>query len=526
MIAGYKQLEFGISKQKRQVMPGKWITDKQVKIYMNSRQLGHTQQLSSAKAGISERSGRNIESGKRQSPQVKKRYWRTRPDPLTRVWSSELKPLLEKNPELQPITLLEYLQSKYTGEYEDSVLRTLQRRVKEWRLLNGPELEVMFRQTHKPGELGLSDFTQLKHTTITIAGAEFEHLLYHFRLQYSKWSSIKVVIGGESFTALSEGLQNALQQLGGAPAQHRTDSLSAAFKNLSADEVTDVTERYAALCQHYQMKPSRNNRGKGHENGGVESAHGHIKRRIEQALLLRGSCDFANVDEYQEFIDAAVRSHNQRNAKALSVEKPTLLPLPEVRTMDYTQVQAVVTSSSTIDVRRVTYTVPSQLQSCTLQVRLYDNRLECFCGCKHVITLQRVHPKGKALRARNVDYRHVIHSLVKKPQAFRYSQLRDDLLPNDNYKRIWQYADNKMDAKAACRFITGVLHLAAKHDCESQLAQMILADMDQGNSLSLSTLQAKFDKHNTPTIVPMVNVVQHALNQYDELLNPMEVYHG
>ncbi|XP_065065419.1 uncharacterized protein y4jA/y4nE/y4sE-like [Rhopilema esculentum] len=339
-------------------------------------------------------------------------------------------------------------------------------------------------------------------------------------------SRVKVVIGGESFTALSEGLQNALQQLGGAPAQHRTDSLSAAFKNLSADEVTDVTERYAALCQHYQMKPSRNNRGKGHENGGVESAHGYIKRRIEQALLLRGGCDFANVDEYQEFIDAAVTSHNQRNAKALSVEKPTLLPLAEVRTMGYTQVQAVVTSSSTIDVRRVTYTVPSQLQSCTLQVRLYDNRLECFCGCKHVITLQRVHPKGKALRARNVDYRHVIHSLVKKPQAFRYSQLRDDLLPNDNYKRIWQYADNKMDAKAACRFITGVLHLAAKHDCESQLAQMILADMDQGNSLSLSTLQAKFDKKNTPTIVPMVNVVQHALNQYDELLNPMEVYHG
>ena len=139
----------------------------------------------------------------------------------------------------------------------------------------------MFRQIHQPGLLGLSDFTQLKQTTITIAGVRFEHLLYHFRLQYSKWSNMKVVIGGESFTALAEGLQNALQQLGGAPVEHRTDSLSAAFKNLSSDETTDVTERYHALCQHYQMKPSRNNRGKGHENGSVESAHGHIKRRIE-----------------------------------------------------------------------------------------------------------------------------------------------------------------------------------------------------------------------------------------------------
>jgi hypothetical protein len=507
-------------------MPGKWITDKQVKIYMNSRQLGNTQALSSAKAGFSERTGRAVEHGKRQSAQKKHRHWRTRPDPLGEVWTSELEPMLAESPELQAITLLEYLQSKYSNEYGDNVLRTIQRRVKEWRIHKGPAQEVMFLQTHQPGMLGLSDFTQLKQTTITIAGVKFEHLLYHFRLQYSKWSNIKVVIGGESFTALAEGLQNALQQLGGAPTEHRTDSLSAAFKNLSADEANDVTERYNALCQHYQMKPSRNNRGKGHENGSVESAHGHIKRRIEQALLLRGNHDFTSVDEYQAFIDEVVSSHNQRNAKALSVEKPTLQPLPDVKTMDYTQVQAVVTSSSTIDVRRVTYTVPSQLHGQTLQVRLYDNRLECFCGCKPVITLERVYPNGKTLRARSVDYRHVVHSLVKKPQAFRYSQLRDDLLPSDDYRRIWQYADNTMEAKAACRFITGVLHLAATHDCEAKLAQLILMDIAKGRALSLSALQATFAENKDTRTLPIVNVVQHALHQYDELLTPMEVCHG
>ena len=507
-------------------MPGKWITEQQVKIYMKSRQLGNNQHLSSAKAGISERTGRDIEHGKRQAPQHKERHWRTRPDPLADVWSSELELMLAQSPGLQAITLLEYLQSKYPGEYGDSVLRTLQRRVKEWRVLKGPAQEVMFRQVHQPGKLGLLDFTQLKQTTITIAGVPFEHLLYHFRLQYSKWSSMKVVLGGESFSALAEGLQNALGQLGGAPAEHRTDSLSAAFKNLSADEATDVTERYNALCEHYQMKPSRNNRGKGHENGSVESAHGHIKRRIEQALLLRGNPDFASVDEYQAFIDDVVTSHNQRNAKALSIEKSTLQPLPEVKTMDYTQVQAVVTSSSTIDVRRVTYTVPSQLQGQTLQIRLYDDRLECFCGCKPVVTLRRVYPKGKTLRARSVDYRHVVHSLVKKPQAFRYSQLRDDLLPSDDYRRIWQYVDNTMDAKAACRFITGVLHLAATADCEVELAQRILVNMEQGVSLSLSSLQAKFsESKDTPTL-PVVNVVQHALHQYDALLTPKDVHHG
>lgn len=169
---------------------------------------------------------------------------------------------------------------------------------------------------------------------------------------------MKVITGGESFTALAEGLQNALQRLGGTPLEHRTDSLSAAFKNLSQDAAHDITARYEALCVHYHMKSSRNNRGCGHENGGVESPHGHIKRRIEQALLLRGSYDFATVAEYQAFIDNVVAQHNARNAKALSIEKPLLQPLPMVKTVDYTQVQAVVTSSSTIDVRRVPIRYP------------------------------------------------------------------------------------------------------------------------------------------------------------------------
>ena len=384
----------------------------------------------------------------------------------------------------------------------------------------------MFRQSHAPGQLGLSDFTHLKRTTITIAGRPFKHLLYHFRLLYSKWSSIKVVLGGESFTALAEGLQNALQSLGGSPLMHRTDSLSAAFKNSSKDEVSDATESYNALCQHYNMKPSRNNRGKGHENGGVESAHGHIKRRIEQALLLRGSNDFAIVEDYQAFIDEVVIGHNKRNAKMLSLEKPELQPLPKVKTMDYTQTQAVVTSSSTIVVRRVTYTVPSQLQGQTLQVRLFDKRLECFCGSQKMITLSRVYPRGKTIRARSVDYRHVIHSLVKKPQAFRYSKLRDELLPNDNYRKIWQHVDKHMEAKYACRFITGLLSLAATHDCEAKLADIVLKDIARQRCLSLSKLQAQFVPDKSSVIIPLVNVTQHALEQYNDLIISGEVHYG
>jgi hypothetical protein len=114
------------------------------------------------------------------------------------------------------------------------------------------------------------------------------------------------VLGGESFSALAEGLQAALWRLGGAPLEHRTDSLSAAFKNLSLEAQEDLTERYEALCRHYAMVATRNNRGRSHENGAVESPHGHIKRRIAQALLLRGSADFASLEDNRQWLDALV----------------------------------------------------------------------------------------------------------------------------------------------------------------------------------------------------------------------------
>lgn len=501
-------------------MPGNWITNRQVEIYMNSRKQGHTQEAAAAKSGISVRSGSNIENNKRPDPKSQERHWRTRQDPLAEVWETELEPMLEGMPNLQAITLLEHIQVNHPGKFEDKVLRTLQRRVKQWRALKGPDKETMFRQEHLAGRLGLSDFTVLKQATITIAGKIFEHLLYHFRLIYSKWSYMRVTLGGESYSALAEGLHEALKRLGGSPAEHRTDSLSAAYKNLSQDEQDDLTERYQQLCVHYGMKATRNNRGQSHENGGVESAHGHLKRRIEQALLLRGSNDFTSVDAYQNFIDEVVQQHNQRNAKSINLEKSELKQLPKHKAITYSEARAVVSSSSTIDVRRVTYTVPSRLQGETLHVKLFDKSLECYLGSKHVISLERIYTKGKTTRGRQVDYRHVIGSLIKKPQAFRYSRLRDDLLPTHDYKSIWKYVDATMSAKASCKFIVGLLYLAHCEDCESKLAQTVLALIENNVALSLSSLQIKFRKAAiTP---PSIEVTQHDLGCYNALISQNE----
>lgn len=502
-------------------MPGEWIKLQQVELYMKARRKGYTQIVAAVKAGISERRGRDIEQGKRKNPWEKERR-RSCPDPFSGVWESELMPMLEQTPSLTAITLLEYLQNKYDNDYPDNLLRTLQRRVKKWRALYGPEKEVMFRQVHEAGRQGLSDFTKLKKVSITIKGHPFDHLLYHFRLAYSHWSFMKVVQGGESYPALAQGLQEALQKLGGCPREHRTDSLSAAFKNLEKKAQEDMTIRYDALCRHYGMIATRNNRGQSHENGSVESPHGHLKRRIEQALLLRRSCDFENVEAYQDFIDAIVARANRRNAKAIEDERKLLQTLPQKQATDYSEQRVVVSSSSTIEVRRVIYTVPSRLQGEVLNIRIYDARLVCYLGSHHVVTLERLHLSNKKKRGRQIDYRHVIHSLIKKPQAFRYSQLRNELLPDANYHFIWQEIDKIMAPFEACKFIVGLLHLAATYDCEKILGERVVTAFKGGQRVSLTHLQKQFCKKPE---LPELEIIHHPSEKYNQLIPQQENCH-
>lgn len=135
---------------------------------------------------------------------------------------------------------------------------------------------------------------------------------------------------------------------------------------------------------------------------------------------------------------------NRRNAQTVDIERAALQPLPQEKTADFTEICARVSSSSTTDVRKVTYTVPSRLEGEIVRVHLYHDRLLCYLGATLVATLSRVYPSGKTERARCIDYRHVIHSLVKKPQAFRYSQIQQELLPTPIYQAIWKYIDSTM----------------------------------------------------------------------------------
>ncbi len=493
---------------------------------MNAIKEGRTQIVSAAKAGMSERSGREIQKGRRIDPRTKIRTWRTRVDPFESVWSQELEPMLRQNPSLSALTLLEHLQLSHCEKnFPDKLLRTLQRRVKIWRHQEGPACEVIFRQQYIPGHMGISDFTELKDIQVTIQGKVLKHLLYHFRVVYSGWSYLKVILGGESYPALAQGLQNALWCLGGVPKEHRTDSLSAAFKNLSDEDAADQTGQYQEFCRHYNMTPTRNNRGVSHENGGIESPHGHLKHRIKQAFLLRGSYDFESVDAYQSWIEQIANQHNRRNAKAIDTERLALQPLPAYKTAEYTVLPVKVSSSSTILVRKATYTVSSRLIGASLQVHLYHDRLHCYLGGSLVAKLNRVYAQGKNLRARNVDYRHVIDSLVKKPMAFYGSQLRDSLLPNDLYRQVWQDISARLPAREASHLMVGILYIAAQADCEKELGEVITEQLLAGVIPSLSDLRKRFGVTTTSSC-PVVSINQHTLESYNQLIPGQEVRHA
>lgn len=499
-------------------MSGKAITNEQVKLYMKNRRDGDTQVQASAKAGISERSGRRIDAG--ELPQAKQpRQWRTRKDEFADIWESEIVPLLDAKPGLMPTTLFEDLQDRYPGRYSNSLKRTFQRRVKQWKAAHGPDKEVIFRQSKEAGRLGLSDFTELNDIEITVAGQALEHRLYHFRVPYSGWSYVKIILGGESFTALAEGLQEALKQLGGAPLEHRTDSLSAAYKNLSKADQEDLTERYQALCAHYSMTPTRNNRGASHENGAVESPHGHVKNRIAQALLLRGSNDFDDLESYRRWLDHLIRRFNRRCEGVLKTERAALQPLPAHSTTDYSEQVVKVTSTSTITVKRILYSVPPRLVGQTLRLHIYDDRIKAYSGSTLAHTLPRVYGVSPNQRARCIDYRHLIGQLSRKPQAFRYSQLRNDLLPNTTYREIWAAADEQMESRAACKWMVGVLALAAAADCESALGAYLQIQIAEGKLPDLYQLEQRFSLGTNDWLGGAEgSYTQHPLSAYDELM--------
>jgi len=493
------------------------ITDQQLRVYMTDLR-NHSQRTSAARAGFSERSARRFDANATLPSNRKIMHRRTVADPLEGYWEGDLLPLLEKDSALQAVTLLRHLQGLHPLAFpDDRIRRTLERRVRQWRALNGPERDIIFRQTPEPGYMAQSDFTHAGELKVTIAGQPFPHLLYHFVMVYSRWEHIGVVLGGESFTALAENLQQALWSLGGAPKEHRTDSLSAAFRNLTTDQREDITRRYDAFVGHYGMEASRNNRGEAHENGSVESQNRHLKMAIKQALILRGSCDFACVEDYRRFVDMLVARRNRQRAGAVQAERVHLKPLPPRRTTDFTEIVVPVTRTGGFLIKSIFYSAPSQLIGQRLRVHLYDDRIEAFLGSTQVVSHPRARGRGDGHRVHVINYHHVIHALRRKPQALWSSIYRDSLFPRTEYTEAWKVLQRDLPRRDACRRMVVLLFLAHEQACEAELAQLLSADLDAGRVPDPEALASRLAPRHM-ALPRDVAVAHPSLDSFDTLL--------
>ncbi len=468
---------------------------------------------SAAKADMDEKTARKYrELGKLPSEIKVDHTWRTREDPFAEIWE-EVKEKLEINPGLEAKTLFEDLQRRYRGRFADGQLRTLQRRVKIWRALDGPPKEVFFPQVHKPGELCQSDFTHMKALGVTIQGQPFDHLLYHFVLTYSNWETGTICFS-ESFESLSEGLQNALWELGGVPDLHRTDRLSAAVQK--PDNPEEFTQRYRALLNHYGLQGHKTQPESPNENGDIEQRHYRFKKALEQSLMLRGSCDFLSREEYAAFLRKLFAQLNSGRENRFKEELKVLRRLPHRRLDSCKRLQVRVGPSSTIRVNHNVYSVDSRLIRENIEIRLYVEHLEVWYGQQRIETIPRLRGEGK----HHIQYRHIIDWLVRKPGAFENYRYREDLFPTHRFRMAYDWLKERRPSRCARQYL-GILHLAARqNEAAVDYALRTLIEKEQPITIgAVETIMDSLEQIPSPT---QITIAEVDLGAYDALLSIKE----
>ncbi len=491
------------------------VSDGQVKELRRMIAQGKSLAASSRMAEMSEKTARDYRDDDRlPSNRKQPRTYRTRTDPFADVWP-EIQQRLEQEPRLKAYTLFGWLQATRPGEFADSTRRTFERRVSQWQALHGPGKPVFFSQEHHPGALAASDFTVCNELSVTIAGRKFEHSFYHCVLTYSNVESVSLCFS-ESFEALSEGIQKAFWEFGGVPLRHRTDSLSAAVKNHSSRK--SHTDRYTALMAHYQCQPQRTNARCANENGDVESSNRHFKARIDQALLLRGSRDFASREEYVALVERLVATANSNRQQRLSEELAELQRLPDQRLDTADLLLGIrVGKGSTIRVRTNIYSVPSRLINKQVDVRIEAEHIKVTYQGHSIQTMPRLLGKQGV----SINYRHVIDSLVRKPGAFAQYKYQHEMFPTSQFRMAYDILSRAHASKVADKQYVKILELAAK-ESQDAVDHALRVLIGAGVAVDFEVIELMVHDAASLPLATQVNIEAPDLNEFDCLYSTFD----
>lgn len=489
------------------------IEDQQVRLLMQEIRQKRPLATAAAKAGMSERTARKWrDSGKLPSESRAAHDWRTREDPFAALWP-EVEALLAADPGLQAKAVFEELQRRHPGQLRDGQLRTLQRRFRQWRSRQGPDKEVYFEQDREPGAQCQSDFSDMRGLGVTIRGEPFAHLLYRCVLPYSNWEHVTLA-RAETFEALADGLQESLWELGGVPREHRTDNLSAATHELRRSGGRAFNRAYQEFLAHYGLEASRNYPGNAHENGDVESAHGHFKTALDQRLRLSGTRDFGSLQRYRQLLWELTRQRNSRRGERLVAERAALRALPARRLPVYREERRTVTRGSVVRVANKVYSVPSRLIGERVTARLYAERVELLYGEEFVVQ----HERALGSQPGRVDYRHVVHALLRKPGAFALYRYREEMFPSAVFRQAYdQLCEQRTQSRAELEYVR-ILHLAAT-TLESRVEAALQACLAAGQRPTFERVRAKAGppRPELPEALAL-RIAEPDLTAYDELL--------
>ena len=478
---------------------------KLVEVFNKTREIT----MSSLKAGIDRKTGsKYIRGGRGPSERRTPHHWRTRTDPFAEV-VAELEEMLGNADDLEALTVFRYLQEKYPGMFQDGQLRTLERRVKEWKMKNGSAKVLSIPQVHVPGRLMELDWTSMNEIGITICGIHFNHLLCHAVMTYSNWEWAEIA-SSESLASLKKGFQSAVFRLGAVPEILQTDNSSAATHRTGKEgKGREFNHGYATFLDHYGVAPRCINVNSPDENGDIEAANGHLKRRIVQHLALRGSRDFGSVEEYRQFLAELLVKVNGNRMEKVSEELDVMRPLPEIRLPEYTEEEKTVGAFGTVRVGNVAYSVPPRLRGCRVRVRIHEDRIDVFSGRMKIASMEK-----RAGQEYRIDYRHVVESLRRKPGAFAGCRYRDQLFPGDVFREAHGILSGRLAGTSADREYIEILSLAANNG-EDKVSEILRSLIRECGDVSAAAVRKGLD---IPLEFPEVNVGSPDFIMYDGLL--------
>lgn len=462
-----------------------------------------------------------VKLGKLPSELTKARTYRTRANPFsTEDWET-VTTKLAASPDLEAKTLFAWLQEQRPGVYAEAQLRTLQRHVRAWRAASGPDREVFFSQRHRPGEAAQTDFTDVTELEVTIAGVAFAHMLCVFVLPFSNWQWATVCLS-ESIMALRRGVQAALFQLGRVPEYHQTDNSTAATHRIAKAEREKLPGKkrpfnkdYLSLMRHFDMIPRTTGIGKKEQNGDVEAGHRALKKRLEQALLLRGNRDFGSRDAWQDFVHDVLRKANAGRAARVGEELKGMRSVRPERLPEYVQVSVTVSPWSTIRVRHCAYSVPSRLIGASLKVHVHDAHIEVFLEGRDKAELVCERLLGHCIA--RIDYRHIIWSLVQKPAAFSRYVYRDELFPSLVFRRAYDAIQSAHHGTSGDLEYLRILFLAAR-TMETSVEAVLSRLLQAGSAITAAAVKALVVV-DEPSVAPDLAPLVVDLLSYDELVS-------